>query len=68
MTDVQVRTNAENEAVLRASDLDGLRSRFRGPLLLHGDDGYDEARTIWNALIDHRPGLIACCTAAQDVV
>jgi hypothetical protein len=36
--------------------------------LLSGDEGYDEARTVWNALIDHRPALIARCSGAADVV
>ena len=38
-----------------ASDLKG---RIRGPLLRPGDPGFDEARSIWNAMIDRRPALI----------
>jgi len=68
MTDVRVSTNAGNETVLRVNDLNEFGSRFRGPLLRIGDAGYDKARTIWNALIDHKPGLIVCCTGAQDVI
>jgi FAD/FMN-containing dehydrogenase len=40
----------------------------RGPVLQPGDDGYDEARAIWNGLIDRRPALIVRCTGAADVV
>jgi FAD/FMN-containing dehydrogenase len=44
-----------------------LRSGLGGSLLTPGMPGYDEARTIWNAMIDRRPGLIARCTSAADV-
>lgn len=47
------------------SDLEG---RFRGALLRDGDDGYDEARSVWNATIDRRPVLIAQATGAADVI
>jgi len=40
---------------------------LRGDLLQPGDEGYDQARTIWNAMIDRRPALIAMCTGAADV-
>ena len=32
---------------------------FRGELFAPGDEGYDEARKIYNAMIDKRPGLVA---------
>jgi FAD/FMN-containing dehydrogenase len=44
------------------------RERLRGPLLLSGDPGYDDARSIWNAMIDRRPTLIARCLGVADVV
>ncbi len=40
----------------------------RGAVLSPGDDGFDDARTIWNGLIDRRPALIVQCTGAADVV
>ena len=45
-----------------------LAGRLRGELLAPGDAGYDEARTIWNAMIDRRPALIARCAGTDDVV
>lgn len=45
-----------------------LRPGMRGQLLRPGDDGYDAARTLYNAMIDKRPGLIARCTGVADVM
>jgi FAD/FMN-containing dehydrogenase len=45
-----------------------LRARFRGALLRPGEEGYEEARRIWNGAIDRRPALIARCAGADDVV
>ena len=45
-----------------------LRAALRGPLLLAGDAGYDEARSVWNAMIDRRPALVARCIGVSDIV
>lgn len=37
-------------------------------LLRPGDAGYDDARQVWNALVDRRPALIARCREVRDVV
>jgi hypothetical protein len=44
-----------------------LRTRFRGALVRPSEEGYDEARRIWNGEIDRRPALIARCAGADDV-
>jgi hypothetical protein len=36
-------------------------------LLRPGDPGYDDARRVWNAMVDKRPALIARCTGLEDV-
>ena len=53
---------------LQATKIKELRVKFRGEVLLPGDDGYDSARKIWNATIDKRPALIVRCTTTSDVV
>ena len=56
------------DTAIAAEKLEALRAGLRGPLCLPGDPGYDEARTIWNAMIDRRPAAIVRATAAEDVV
>jgi FAD/FMN-containing dehydrogenase len=40
---------------------------FQGDQIRPGDDAYDDARTVFNAMIDKRPALIARCATAEDV-
>jgi FAD/FMN-containing dehydrogenase len=56
------------EAQLDEQAVAGLSERVRGPVLTPDAPGYDEARSIWNGLIDKRPALIVQCTGAADVV
>lgn len=53
---------------LDRTTIDELRPRLRGPLLAAGDPGYDDARLIWNAMIDRRPGAIARCLGVADIL
>jgi FAD/FMN-containing dehydrogenase len=48
--------------------VEAFKSSLRGELLLPGDEGYDEARAVWNGMIDKRPALIARCTGVADVI
>jgi FAD/FMN-containing dehydrogenase len=44
-----------------------LKRSFSGEVLTPADHGYDEARTIWNAMVDRRPAIIARCANTDDV-
>ncbi|MEM9443054.1 MAG: FAD-binding oxidoreductase, partial [Pseudomonadota bacterium] len=50
------------------NDIETLRSNVRGQVLQSNDEGYDEARSIWNALIDRRPAVIVRASGVADVV
>ncbi|TFW31448.1 FAD-binding oxidoreductase [Massilia horti] len=52
---------------LNSDVIDRFKGTLRGPLLQPADAGYDQARTVWNAMIDRRPALIACCAGTADV-
>jgi FAD/FMN-containing dehydrogenase len=45
-----------------------LQTALRGELLFPESEGYERARTLWNAMIDRRPALIARCAGAADVM
>lgn len=54
--------------MLSEASIQELSATLRGRLLLPADEGYDEARKIWNAMIDRRPAVIARCAGAADVI
>jgi hypothetical protein len=58
----------EHHVSIEPSRIAALRSRFRGALLRPNEEGYDEARRVWNGAIDRRPALIARCAGSDDVV
>ncbi len=46
---------------------EALSAGLRGSLLREGDQGYDEARTLWNGMIDRKPGLIIRAVGTGDI-
>ena len=46
---------------VQTGKLEELKRGFQGEVILPGDGAYDDARKIWNAMIDQRPALIARC-------
>jgi FAD/FMN-containing dehydrogenase len=68
MTDLRVATNKGADAILEEDTVQNFAAGLRGPLLRPGDNGYDEARKVWNGMIDRRPALIARCAGVADVI
>ena len=56
------------EPAIDSTALEDLQARLRGALLVPASSGYDEARSIWNAMIDRPPSLIVRCLGVGDVV
>jgi FAD/FMN-containing dehydrogenase len=68
MAGIAVKTTDAKTVPLSAEALDAFRGGLRGALCLPGDAGYDEARTLWNAMIDKRPAAIVRAAGASDVI
>jgi FAD/FMN-containing dehydrogenase len=65
---MRAKTTEGREIDLKQDTLDGLKMRLRGPMFAPGDVGYDESRTVWNAMIDRKPAVIARCLGIADVI
>ena len=46
---------------------DALREGFNGTVLGEGEDGYEDARSIFNSMVERRPSVIAQCASVADV-
>ena len=57
-----------NRTQLSPDVVDRLAAGLRGELLTPDSPGYHQARAVWNAMIDCRPGLIARCAGEADVI
>jgi FAD/FMN-containing dehydrogenase len=54
-------------ARLSSNAIEELKVATRGQVLLPADPGFDDARRIWNAMIDRCPAVIARCAGVADV-
>jgi len=68
MSEINLTTLDGGEVSIEKEATDALRANLSGELLLANDEGYDEARSIWNAMIDRKPGEIVRCKESGDVI
>jgi len=54
--------------VVKQPAVETLRASLRGGLILPGEEGYEEARKVHNAMADRRPSFIVRCANVADVV
>jgi FAD/FMN-containing dehydrogenase len=52
---------------MNGSAMNDFETKLKGQLLQQGDTGFDEARQIWNAMIDRHPAMIVRCAGTEDV-
>jgi FAD/FMN-containing dehydrogenase len=68
MANIEIAAMTGRQVVLNSDVIKQFRTGLRGGHLLRGDDGYDAARKIYNAMIDHQPAIIARCAGVADVI
>ena len=68
MTGLRIITIAGTDTVLEERIVEEFGVKLRGELLRSGDTGYDEARRVWNGMIDKHPALVVRCMSAADVI
>jgi FAD/FMN-containing dehydrogenase len=68
MTEIRLASLQGGAITLGSDTIAVLRQTLRGNLCLAQEAGYDEARTIWNAMIDRHPGAVVRCKGAADII
>jgi hypothetical protein len=56
------------ELALRAHATDLLRRMVCGEVFVPGDVAYDQARKVWNGMVDRHPAAVVYCAGPDDVV
>lgn len=68
MPELRVKTSTGKEGALSDKAIEERKRQVRGELFQRGDPIYNEARKIYNAMIDKHPALIARCVDVADVL
>lgn len=68
METLQATTLTNGQTVLEDETVQAFAGRLRGLLLHAGHTGYDDARALYNGMIDKHPALIAQCADVADVI
>jgi FAD/FMN-containing dehydrogenase len=58
-----------DELSIETAAVEELRGSLDGNLFVQGDEGYDNAKRVWNGMFDHKkPAVVAQCTSTEDVI
>ncbi len=68
MVNLQATTTTGTYPAIQETAIAEFRSSLGGDLILPGDADYDQARQVWNSMINKQPGLIVRCAGVADVI
>jgi FAD/FMN-containing dehydrogenase len=68
MDSLSLADNTRTKSTLHVSDIAQLRQAVRGQLVVPDDPGYDQARRVWNGMVDKRPAAVIYCAGSDDVI
>lgn len=65
---LRIRTTNGGETSINMSKIEAFKFSLRGDVLSPNDKGYEDARKVWNGMIDKKPAIIARCKGTADVI
>ena len=68
MQSLSIKTTNGGETFIDRKQVEAFTSSLRGSVLHPDNNGYEDARRIWNGMIDKKPALIARCQGTADVI
>jgi len=68
MHDLSLASRSGGATRVEGTRLESFRGAVRGETLVPGEAGYEQARAVWNGMIDRRPALVVRCSGVADVL
>jgi len=68
MDDLRLADDPTTKPMLHVTDSARLRQAIRGELVVPDDPAYDQARRVWNGMVDKRPLAVIYCADSDDVI
>lgn len=65
---MKARSLSGQEIDISTNTLDTLKTLLQGQVIVPGEIGYEESRTIWNGMINRRPAFVVRCLGVADVI
>lgn len=65
---MEFKTYTGSTADIKQENFDAFKARLKGPVIMPGDQQYEESRTLWNGMIDRKPAVAVRCLGTADII